>query len=251
MNILITICGRAGSKGVKNKNIRNFLGRPLVDFTIGAANFFKEKNYNYNIDICINSDSIELLKTAESNNIIGIKRPEELAKDNSAKIPVIRHSLYYMEEKLEKKYDFVIDLDITSPLRKVEDIENALNKSIQNQEVDVVFSVVNSRRNPYFNMVEVIDGQVRKVKEGNFVARQQAPEVYDMNASIYCFIRDSLIEKLQDSVFDGICDIVLMKDTAVLDIDSEEDFELMSILGEYFLREEYKEIKNYLEINNI
>jgi CMP-N,N'-diacetyllegionaminic acid synthase len=251
MNILITICGRAGSKGVKNKNIRNFLGRPLVDFTIGAASLFKEKNKDkgHDIDICINSDSTELLKIAELNDVTGIKRPEELAQDDSAKILVIKHSLNYMEEKLGKRYDFVIDLDITSPLRKVDDIEDALNKSIENKEADVVFSVVNSRRNPYFNMVEVANGQIRKIKDSNFVARQQAPRVYDMNASIYCFKRDSLIERLKDSVFDGVCDIILMKDTAVLDIDSEEDFELMSILGEYFLREEYKEIKKYLKIN--
>lgn len=247
MNILITICGRAGSKGVKNKNIRKFLGKPLVNFTMGAANLFKEKNSDYGVDICINSDSMELLEIAKLNNIIGIKRPDELAQDNSAKIPVIRHSLHYMEERLEKKYDFVIDLDITSPLRKVEDIENALNKSIKNQKADVVFSVVNSRRNPYFNMVEVIKGQVKKIKESNFVARQQAPEVYDMNASIYCFKRDSLIYNLQESPFDGVCDIILMKDTAVLDIDSEEDFELMSILAKYFVENEFKELFGYMD----
>lgn len=246
MDILITICGRAGSKGVKNKNIREFLGKPLVNFTIGAANLFKEKSLDYNVDICINSDSIELLEIAKLNNIIGIKRPEELAQDNSAKIPVIRHSLYYMEEKLGKKYDFVIDLDITSPLRKVEDIENALNKSIENKEADVVFSVVNSRRNPYFNMVEVIDGQVKKVKESSYVTRQQAPQVYDMNASIYCYRRDSLENKLKESPLEGISDIILMKDTGVLDIDSKEDFELMSILAEYFIKDEFKEIERYL-----
>lgn len=245
MNILITICGRAGSKGVKNKNIREFLGKPLVNFTIGAANLFKEKNTDYDIDVCINSDSIELLKIAELNKIIGIKRQEELAQDNSPKLPVIRHSLEYMEDRLGKKYDFIIDLDITSPLRKVEDIENALNKSMENEKVDVVFSVVNARRNPYFNMVEMVDNQVRKVKDSNFVARQQAPKVYDMNASIYCYKRDSLIRRLQNSPFDGICDIILMKDTAVLDVDSEEDFELMSILAEYFIINEFKEIKTY------
>lgn len=248
MNILITICGRAGSKGVKNKNIREFLGRPLVDFTIGAAKYFKERNISYDIDICINSDSEELLSIAEFNNIEAIKRPEELAQDNSPKIPVIKNSLDYMEHNFKKNYDFIIDLDITSPIRKVEDIENALNKSISNAKADVVFSVVNSRRNPYFNMVEMSNGKVIKIKDSEYVARQQAPEVYDMNASIYCFKRESLITKLKKSVFDGLCDIILMKDTAILDIDSEEDFELMSILGAYFIKNEFKEIKDYLDI---
>lgn len=247
MNILITICGRAGSKGVKDKNIRDFLGKPLIKYTIGAAKSFKEKKSNYNIDICINSDSEEILKIARSNNIVDIERPKELGMDNSAKIPVIKHSLNYMEDYIKKTYDFVIDLDITSPFRKVKDIENALSKSLQNQKTDVVFSVVEARRNPYFNMVEVINGKVNKVKKGDFVARQQAPPVYDMNASIYCYKRDSLLDIFKTSPFDGISDIVIMKDTAVLDIDSEEDFKLITLLGKYFLDSEYQ----YLKEDNI
>lgn len=246
MNILITICGRAGSKGVKNKNIRDFLGKPLINYTIGAAKSFKGKNSNYNVDICVNSDSKEMLKIAKVNNIIDIERPKELAGDNSSKMQVIIHSLRYMEDAFKKTYDFVIDLDITSPFRKIQDIGNALNKSLENEKADVVFSVVDSRRNPYFNMVEVINGNVSKVKKGNFVARQQAPSVYDMNASIYCYKRESLLKIYRTSPFDGTCDIIVMKDTGVLDIDSEEDFELMSILGEYFLDNEFGEIKEYL-----
>lgn len=246
MNILITVCGRAGSKGVKNKNFKNFLGNPLIEYTFASINLFKEQNKSLNIDVCLNSDSKELLKIATNNSIKGIDRPEELAQDNSPKVPVIRYSLEYMESFYKKKYDYVIDLDITSPLRKVEDIENALNKAISNKEIDVVYSVVNSRRNPYFNMVENKNGEIKKIKESNFIRRQDAPKVYDMNASIYCYKRDSLINVLKKSPLEGKNDIVVMKDTAVLDIDSEEDFELMEVLGKYFLENEFKELKNYL-----
>ncbi|MCT4593967.1 MAG: acylneuraminate cytidylyltransferase family protein [Anaeromicrobium sp.] len=248
MDILVTVCGRAGSKGVKNKNIREFLGNPLINYTLGAAKLFANKNDKYNVDICVNSDSKELLEIATSfDGVIGIERPACLAQDNSPKIPVIQHSLKYMEEKLNKVYDYVIDLDITSPLRTVEDIQNAFIKIIDHSDIDVVFSVVESRRNPYFNMVEEKDGDIRKIKESNFVARQQAPKVYDMNASIYCYMRNSLLNKFERTPFDGKCDIVLMKDTAVLDIDSEEDFELMEILSRYFFMSEYKEIYDYVK----
>ena len=243
MKILITICGRAGSKGVNNKNIRDFLGIPLVNYTIAAANLFKERNPNYNIDLSINSDSEDLLNMVSKNeDIVCIKRPKELALDNSPKVPVIRYSLDYMETKLNKIYDYVIDLDITSPLRKPEDIENALNKAIANSETDVIFSVVHSRRNPYFNMVEQRSGKIQKILSSDFLTRQQAPQVYDMNASIYCYKRNSLLEKLKNSPMDGIYDIILMKDTAVLDIDSEEDFELMQILAEHFFKNEFCEL---------
>lgn len=248
VNILITICGRAGSKGVKNKNIREFLGFPLLNYTIAAAKLFVERNSCYNIDICVNSDSKELLDIAgKSGGLVCIQRPIELAQDNSPKVPVISYSLKYMEEELGKTYDYVIDLDITSPLRKAEDIENALHKILDRPEADVVFSVVNSRRNPYFNMVEEKDGKVRKVIKSDYVARQQAPKVYDMNASIYCYRRESLLKVLKNSPLDGNYDIILMKDTAVVDIDSEEDFELLEILSEYFFRNEFSELYRYMK----
>ena len=82
-----------------------------------------------------------------------------------------------MEKNKNKKYDYVIDLDITSPLRKVSDIENIFNKEIETQS-DVVFSVVLSRRNPYFNMVEKTkDNKIVFSKPSSFVRRQDAPEV--------------------------------------------------------------------------
>ncbi len=245
MNILITICGRAGSKGVKNKNMRIFCGKHLINYSVAAAYLFKQNNSDYDVDISVNSDSDEMLNMVKQFDLTCIKRPQELAQDNSPKVPVIRYSLEYMEETLNKKYDHVIDLDITSPLRKETDIENALNKILENVDADVVFSVVPARRNPYFNMVERKDGKIQKIIDGGFVARQQAPAVFDMNASIYCYRRNSLLNKLKQSPLDGVFDIFLMKDTAVLDIDSEEDFILMGILAKYFFNGEFKELYDY------
>lgn len=227
---------------MKNKNLHEFLGKPLISYTIAAANLFKERKSSDQVDICVNSDSDELLEIARKYKIVCIKRPEEIAQDTSPKVPAIRYSLAAMEVKFSKKYDFVIDLDITSPLRKVTDIENALTKIQQNDATDVVFSVVPSRRNPYFNMVEDKDGKIQKIIDVYFPTRQQAPKVYDMNASIYCYRRDSLLGRLQLSPLEGIFDIILMKDTAVLDIDSEEDFELMELLAGHYFKDEFQEI---------
>jgi CMP-N,N'-diacetyllegionaminic acid synthase len=242
MNILITICGRAGSKGVKHKNIREFYGIELIKYTIAAAYLFKEKNSQYEVDICVNSDSEDFLNIVSKYDLECIRRPSELAQDSSPKVPVIKYSLEYMEKMKNKKYEYVIDLDITSPFRKVEDIQKALNKALENWNCDVVFSVVPSRRNPYFNMVEEHNGVIKKVMNACYTTRQQAPKVYDMNASIYCYKRDSLLSTLKNSPFDGIFDIILMKDTAILDIDSEEDFELLQILAPYFFKEEFKQL---------
>ena len=94
-------------------------------------------------------------------------------------------------------------------------------------------------------MVERKDGKMQKIIDGGFTARQQAPPAYDMNASIYCYRRDSILKKLNQSPLDGVFDIVIVKDTAVLDIDSEDDFELMEVVAKHFMADGFKEIDAY------
>ncbi len=245
MNILITICGRGGSTWIKNKNIRSFLGKPLLYYTVAAANLFKEAHRADSVDLCVSSDSDVILALVRRFDVTCIQRPEELAGEAVPKLPAIRHALLEMQKKRGELYDYVIDLDITSPLRRIEDIEKALERLKSEPELDVVFSVAPARRNPYFNMVEHRNGRMQKVLDGGFTARQQAPAVFDMNAAIYCYKRSSLISTLENSPLDGAFDVVVVRDTAVLDIDSEEDLELMEILAQHFKTEYFKEIYTY------
>lgn len=230
---------------MKGKNTRSFLGIPLVYYTVAAARLFRDRNPAYGVDISVSSDSEALLDLVRRFDLVCIERPGELSEDDTPKLFAIRHSLAYMEERLGKKYEYTIDLDITSPLRRIEDMENALKTLEEHGEMDVVFSAVPARRNPYFNMVERRDGKMQKVIDGGFSARQQAPPVYDMNASIYCYRRDSIVNRLERSPLDGVFDIVLMRDTGVLDIDDEDDFTLMEVLAQYFITAEFKELYAY------
>lgn len=253
MNILITICGRKGSKGVKNKNIKNFMGYPLVLYTISSALLFKEKYKKQfkNIDIGVNSDSMKLLEIAkktEQCNII--KRPTELALDETPKLPVIKHTVQKIEQKCGITYSLIIDLDITTPLRRIDDIEKSLDICCNNDTLDLVFSVVKSRRNPYYNMVQLRNGLVEPVINTEFVVRQQTPDVYDMNASIYVYKRDSLINKL-NKFFDATCGIHIMKDTGILDIDRNEDFELMKPIAEFFYKKYYEYERVYKTVHKL
>jgi CMP-N,N'-diacetyllegionaminic acid synthase len=247
MNILITICGRKGSKGLRNKNIRQFNGYPLVDYTIAISRKLQQYSVN-NIHISVNSDSEDLLKIASKYNFLTtIVRPVYLGQDDTPKISVIKQSLDYMENLNKVQYDVVLDLDITSPFRKLKDIEGILEILLNNRNLDTVFSVVPARRNPYFNMVEESNNKIIKVKQSDFVARQQAPKIYDMNASIYAYRRTSLINKIKRSPFDGECGIYEMKDIGILDIDSEEDFILMSIISKFLFENEYEELYSYVQ----
>lgn len=238
MNILFTICGRAGSKGIKNKNLRDFLGYPLPFYTVSAIDLYKKKQPQIQSDIVLNTDSLELIRLFRESLSTGmdievIERDPKLSMDSSPKLPVILNCLNVMEEKKSKRYDMVVDLDITSPLRRVEDIENLIDKK-NTCAADVVFSVTESRRNPYFNMVKKTENGYVRVIETNFNSRQEAPEIFDMNASLYAYTPSFL--RSEKNFFEGKCEIIRMLDTAILDLDQENDFELMEVVAEHLYK---------------
>lgn len=231
--VLITICGRAGSKGFANKNLKTFCGQPLVYYTIAAALLFKEARPDLAVDIALNTDSQPLaeLVAARYPEVVFLPRPAELGGDSVPKMAVFQNSLRRMEEQKGLRYDAIIDLDITSPLRTERDIENALAALCRDASLDLIFSVTEARRNPCFNMVRDCGGYVKEAIESPFTARQQAPDFYDVNASIYVFRRDFLANSQTNFVWDGKIGISVMMDTGVLDIDSEADFLLMEAIA--------------------
>lgn len=244
MRMLFTICGRAGSKGIKNKNIKPFVGKPLPYYTLSAINLYLAKHSENACDIVINSDSQELLSMMSSSSICPvelIERSPELGGDTVGKIDVIRNCLDIMQDRKKYVYDVVVDLDITSPLRRVADIENLIDTHIRTG-ADVTTSVTPARRNPYFNQLKRTEQGYRKVCESNFTARQQAPDIYDMNASLYAYCPQYL--RSGGQVLDGYVEVVEMYDTGILDLDHENDLELMAVIAEYLFKtkDEFREI---------
>lgn len=245
MRILFTVCGRAGSKGIKNKNIRDFLGKPLAYYTVSAIDLYLKQHEDMEYDIAVNSDSDKLLELMDKNSMRPVElivRDQSLAGDTIGKIDVICNCLSEMEQRKKIKYDIVVDLDITSPLRRVNDLEELIRVHAE-KSPDVTTSVTTARRNPYFNQVKKVDKGVKKVIDSNYTARQQAPEIFDMNASLYAYSPAFL--KSGKGVLDGYCEAIEMFDTAVLDLDHENDFELMEVIAEYLFEkyEDFKEIR--------
>lgn len=238
MNILFTLCGRAGSKGVKGKNARDFLNVPLAWYSLAGIKLYLEKygKAENHYDIALNTDSeplTELIQRIKEVPVTIHHRDESLAGDRVAKVSVILDSLLRAEKENDINYDMVVDLDITSPLRTVQDIKNAIDKKASRNDVDCVYSVCHSRKNPYFNMAKEVDGFFCKVIQSDVISRQQLPPMYDMNASIYAYSPKALKEKDQPTFFNDKCDAILMFDTGILDIDSEDDYELMQVIAKY------------------
>lgn len=245
MNLLFTVCGRAGSKGCKNKNIKEFMGRPLFYYTLNTIELYK-KSILHNIFIAISTDSvdfIDLVKKSKYSEVFVINRDKNLAGENTAKMDVIRDALLKSETHFKKDMDLIIDLDITSPIRTVKDLTKAIDKAIKIESASCVFSVTKARRNPYFNMVRVENDGLYKVLESDFTSRQQAPTMFDMNASIYVYKRAFLLSNSKSPI-NIDAKIIEMKDTGIIDIDDEEDFALMEIIAKYLSsnEEDYSEI---------
>lgn len=249
MAILFTICGRAGSKGMENKNLRDFLGYPLPFYTLSAIDLFVKRNPEIAYEVVLNTDSdelIELFSKRQRLKIEIIKRDASLGLDDTPKVAVIGNCLQEAEKRNAVAIDMVVDLDITSPLRTVADIHRLICRK-RATDADIVFSVTESRRNPYFNMVKCGKNGYERVFSSELNTRQGAPEAFDMNASLYAYSPNFL--KSGKNIFDGKCDIIKMFDTAVLDIDCENDFNLMRVIAAYLYsnNDDFKEIRDNIK----
>ena len=225
--ILCTICARGGSKGIQGKNKVIVAGKPLIAYTLEVA-----KECDYFDDIIVSTNDEEIMKIASDYGVPApFKRPEYLSEDNTPKIDVIRHAVEWVENNWHKKYDIVVDLSVVSPLRTVEDIKNSIELLV-NEKADNVFSVSPSYRNPYYNMVEMVDGKTKLVKEPpeKLTRRQDAPVVYDMNDSIYVWWKKILFEK--DTTFNDNTKIYIMPRHRGIDIDEPFDLLVVSLILE-------------------
>ena len=216
--ILCTICARGGSKGLPNKNLLKIGDKSLIGLTLTQAKAIEA------IDcIIVSSDSNEILKEGEiyAADIL-LQRSAKLASDDAGKIDAIIDCLNHAESNLNKHFDYVIDLDVTSPLRNLIDIENCLEFT-KDQGFKNLITVTNSKKNPYFNQIEITNEGPQLVKSGhNIKGRQSAPKVYDMNASIYVWSRDFLIN--EKTLFSRDTIVYDMPEERSLDIDNELDF---------------------------
>ena len=233
--LLITICGRAGSKGFRNKNLKTFCGHPLVYYSLSAADLFCKSHPELAVDLA--------LKYPE---VVFLPRGEALAGDRVPRMAVYQDSLRRMEQKTGRPYDALMDLDITSPLRTAADVAAAFEKKAARPDLDLVFSVCEARRNPWFNMVKTVGDHVEQVNKSEFTGRQQAPEVFDVNASIYVFKRDFLAANTDGMLWRGKIGVSVMMDTGIIDIDSEHDYQLMEAIAAHL----YKTYPKFAEVQS-
>lgn len=220
---IISICARGGSTGLPGKNTRNLLGKPLIGWTIEQA-----LQSGVADRVLVSTDSAEIADVAlRFGAEVPFLRPAALATADAAKVPVIQHLVAWVEANSGPVHT-IIDLDPTSPLRDVADIQACV--AALDDASDVVITGYESEKNPYFNMVEEkARGYFGRVctPQHEVAGRQGAPKVYAMNASIYVWRRAVLATSLWAS---PRVRLYTMPRERSIDIDHAIDFELVELL---------------------
>ena len=216
---------RKGSKGVPGKNFRDLLGKPLIDWSLEQLLLHERVDA-----VVVSTDDERIYEHAVSKGCLEMGlRPAELATDSAGKWGVWQHALGRAEDLVGEVTAF-LDLDCTSPLRAMSDIDGALDAFFREMP-DMIMSCTEARKNPYFNLVEPDEAgslRISKPLPGGVVARQQAPTVWEHAASTY--VVDPAYLKRAKGLFEGRVLPYLMPPERCLDIDSELDFKIVECL---------------------
>lgn len=185
---LIVIPARGGSKGIPRKNIRPLAGKPLIIYSIEVARQIADDDH-----IILSTDDEEIAQVARNTGLpVDYMRPPELATDSSGSREVVIDAMDYADTR-GLKYDCVVLLQPTSPLRTAEDVISCID--LYNDNCDMVATVVEARSNPYYNCFEIdpSTGCLKVSKgDGHYIRRQDAPEAWEFNGAVYAFNPDSI-----------------------------------------------------------
>jgi CMP-N,N'-diacetyllegionaminic acid synthase len=226
---LAVIPARGGSKGIPRKNIMPLHGRPLIQYSIEAALSVKgvEK-------VLVSTDDSEIAGiSAELGAWVPFSRPDALSTDQAKTIDVLKHAISETEKLLEKRFEHVILLQPTSPLRRKDDIEAAIEIYLENS-ADSLQSVSPSLVHPY--LLRTIQNNslspFLKQTDPN-LRRQDLDEVYQLNGAIYIVKRDLLLN--QDTIVGSNNVGYVMPKERSVDIDDMFDFYLAESLMKHEL----------------
>ena len=219
------ICARSGSKSLPGKNIKPLNGVPLIGWSIKVA-----KQVERISRVIVSTDSEEIAKIAlEYGAEVPFMRPNELAQDDSPEWLVWKHALNFLKNQ-NNEIDGLVVVPTTAPLRSKEDVNNCINE-FEKGNVDVVITVSNAHRSPYFNMVKTnqngFSSLVISSKE-KITRRQEVPEVFDMTTVAYVAKPSFVLQN--HGIFDGRVRSVYIPPERSLDIDTPLDFKIAECL---------------------
>ena len=151
--IVALICARGGSKGLPRKNVRPFIGKPLIAHSIEMAH-----NSNFIADVVVSTDDEEIARVAKNYGAsVPFIRPANLSDDSAPEWHVWQHALSWLSDH-GRDIEALVVMPPTSPLRGLEDVNGAIEMFLQ-KKCDGVVCGTDAHRNPFFNMVTMDDKQ--------------------------------------------------------------------------------------------
>lgn len=219
-SVLAIIPARGGSKGIPRKNIRLLAGKPLIAWTIEEA-----KKSKYIDRLILSSEDEEIIEVAKNYGCeVPFVRPKELSKDETPGIEPVLHAIENLSE-----YNYIVLLQPTSPLRNIQDIDQAIEKCDQNNGIAVV-SVTESDKSPYW-MYNLESNEIMKpiINVTEFpIRRQDAPKSYVLNGAVYVATCENIIS--EKSFFQRKNIAFIMPKERSIDIDSQVDIDICEAL---------------------
>ena len=235
MQIISFIFARGGSLGIKSKNLLKFKKTSLLGNAI-----LQSRKSRYIRRTFVSTDSRKIAQEAKKNKAeIPFIRPKYLAKADSPEIYSWRHAVESLDKKLNINPDYIVSVPTTCPLRRVSDIDACIHKAIKNN-LDMVFAITHSVRNPYFNMLVKRRGKLNifskiglpwNFKKKSFFRRQDAPKCFDLTTACYVF-KPKYIKKTLN-LFSGKVGFVLIPRERSIDIDDHLDYKIANFLAKF------------------
>jgi len=223
-SVLAIIPARGGSKGIPRKNLRLLAGKPLIAYSVEAA----QQATSISRLVC-STDDDQIAEVAQSLGVdVPFRRPEHLATDVANQLEVVQHAVQVVQTLDNTVYDVILLLQPTTPLRNAEDIDAAL--ALMDEGIDSVVSFKRVEQgHPYYMYTLENNRPVPLMNIPQHITRrQQFPAVYVRNGAIYATRRSVLLE--QNSFYgENVCAYIMPYSRSV-NIDSEIDFKYAEFL---------------------
>jgi len=223
--IHVLIPARGGSKGIKNKNLTKINGKPLIYYTIKEAKKCKKLSH-----YIISTDSTKIKKVAEKYKVdVPFLRPKKLAKNNSSSASALKHALLECEKIYNKKFDYVVELMATNPLKNIEDINKIIEKILKHKgdsaiAVNKLFDHHPARIKKIFNG-KLYDFAIKEKLESR--RQDLKPDAYVRSGSIYAMSRKYVMQEKRYFSSKSLAYILPL--SRVINIDDKNDLMLAKI----------------------
>ena len=224
--VLAIIPARAGSKGVKNKNIKSLNGKPLILYTIEEA-----KKSDQIDKIVVSTDSIQIADLSKKNGVeVPFIRPDKLSTDSSLTYDVVKHCIEYYKNSGEH-FDIILLLQPTTPFRTVETINKSINILKNTSIYTSVVSVVDVEGNHPLRMKKIEGDYLTNYTDQGFEnmnPRNELPKVYIRSGAIYAILTKNFYE--EQSLVSNLCAPIILDKIETINIDSPLDFEFCEFI---------------------